>query len=142
MPQGIQIGKVAKETGLSIDTIRFYEKVGLLKRPPRTEGGYRLFGPDTIHELQFIAKAQALGFSLHEIRELLTLKATNLHACSEVHDLLQHKLIVVRQKINELLRLEEGLKHALRQCNRKLRHKHTSHAEHCPVLEEIKKEMA
>lgn len=140
MPQGFQIGTVAKETGFSIDTIRFYEKVGLLKSPPRTEGGYRLFGPEDIHELQFIAKAQELGFSLNEIRELLTLRATDIHACSEVRNLLQHKLLVVRRKINELLRLEEGLKQALRKCNRELRQNQASHQGHCPVLAEIKQE--
>ena len=65
-----KIGQVAQETGLSIDTIRFYEKQGLLKRSPRTEGGFRLFGISDIETLKFVRGAQELGFSLNEIREL------------------------------------------------------------------------
>src|SRR5712671_109548 len=68
-----RIGQVAQETGISIDTIRFYEKQGLLKRSPRTEGGFRLFGLSDIETLRFVRKAQELGFSLNEIRELLIL---------------------------------------------------------------------
>src|SRR5882672_11408628 len=70
-----KIGQVAQETGLSIDTIRFYEKQGLLKRSARTEGGFRLFGSHDIQSLKFVRKAQELGFSLGEIRELLILQA-------------------------------------------------------------------
>ena len=66
-----KIGQIAQETGLSIDTIRFYEKQGLLKRSPRTEGGFRLFALSDIETLKFVRKAQELGFSLNEIRELL-----------------------------------------------------------------------
>lgn len=62
---------VAQETGLSIDTIRFYEKQGLLQRSPRTEGGFRLFAISAFEALKFVRKAQELGFSLNEIRELL-----------------------------------------------------------------------
>ncbi len=70
-----RIGQVAQETGISIDTIRFYEKQGLLKRSPRTEGGFRLFGLSDIETLKFVRKAQELGFSLNEIRELLILRS-------------------------------------------------------------------
>src|SRR5262249_52240716 len=120
MSEGMPIGKVAKATGLDIDTIRFYERIGLLKESPRSPSGYRLFSAEAIRDLQFIVKAQELGFSLREIRELLALRDTSLHACFEVRTLLQHKLLVVRKKMDELLRLEEGLKQALRQCNRTL----------------------
>jgi len=65
-----KIGQVANETGLSIDTIRFYEKQGLLKRSPRTEGGFRLFGPDDIETLMFVRKAQESWFSLNQVRAL------------------------------------------------------------------------
>jgi len=76
-----KIGDVARQTGLSIDTIRFYEKQGLSKRPVRTEGGFRVFGSEEIQGLKFVRKAQALGFSQDEIRELLILKADHLPAC-------------------------------------------------------------
>src|SRR5207248_2435188 len=68
-----KIGQVAQETGLTIDTIRFYEKQGLLKHSVRTEGGFRLFGSSEIETLKFVRKGQELGFSLGEIRELLIL---------------------------------------------------------------------
>ena len=74
MPQGLQIGTLALQTGLTVDAIRFYEKSGLLKRPARTEGGFRLFRQEDALDLRFIQEAQELGFSLQEIRELLILR--------------------------------------------------------------------
>jgi DNA-binding transcriptional MerR regulator len=71
---GIQIGRVSKQTGLSVDAIRFYEKQRLLERPPRTDGGLRLFNGRDIQRIHFIRRAQQLGFSLLEIRELLILQ--------------------------------------------------------------------
>jgi DNA-binding transcriptional MerR regulator len=132
-----KIGQVAHETGLSIDAIRFYEKQGLLKRPARSEGGFRLFGSDEIQRLRFVGKAQQLGFSLSEIRELLILRGDHVTACSHVKELLHQKLAAVEQKINELKTLEHSLKLALRKCNRGLKTAPPSHEECCPVIEEI-----
>jgi DNA-binding transcriptional MerR regulator len=132
-----KIGQVANETGLSIDTIRFYEKQGLLKRSPRTEGGFRLFDAGDIETLKFVRKAQELGFSLNQIRELLILRADHMPACSHVKELLSQKLTAVQQKIAELRRLEMGLKRALRRCKRELKTAAPGHENCCPVLEEI-----
>jgi DNA-binding transcriptional MerR regulator len=132
-----RIGQVAHETGLSIDTIRFYEKQGLLRRSPRSEGGFRLFGSDEIETLKFVRKAQELGFSLSEIRELLILRAEKLPACSHVKELLDRKLTAVKQKIMELQKLEHSLKLALRKCKRGLKTTSPEHEECCPVLDEI-----
>src|ERR1700736_3734125 len=132
-----KIGQVARETGLSIDTIRFYEKQGLLKRSPRTEGGFRLFGVGDIETLKFVRKAQELGFSLNEIRELLILRADHVPACSHVKELLDQKLTAVEQKIAELQSLERSLKRALQKCKRELKTTASGHEECCPVLEEI-----
>jgi DNA-binding transcriptional MerR regulator len=139
--EAAKIGRVAKETGLSIDTIRFYEKEGLLKRSPRTECGFRVFGPGEIQALKFIHKAQALGFSLSEIRELLILRSEHVPACSHVKELLQRKLAHVEKKIEELRTLEHSLKVALRRCNRSLETSGASDEECCPVLEEINRAM-
>src|SRR6266851_9487839 len=119
--QAAKIGQVAQETGLSIDTIRFYEKHGLLRRSARTEGGFRLFGRDDIQTLKFVRKAQELGFSLSEIRELLILRADHVPACSHVKVLLDQKLTAVEQKIGELQTLEQSLRLALRKCKRGLK---------------------
>jgi len=135
--QPARIGQVAQETGLSIDTIRFYEKQGLLKRSPRSEGGFRLFGISDIETLKFVRKAQELGFSLNEIRELLILRADHVPACSHVKELLEQKLTAVEQKITELQGLERSLKHALRKCKQELKTATPGHDGCCPVLEEI-----
>jgi DNA-binding transcriptional MerR regulator len=132
-----KIGQVAHETGLSIDTIRFYEKQGLLKRSPRTEGGFRLFGTGDIETLKFVRKAQELGFSLNEIRELLILRSDHVPACSHVKELLDQKLVGVEQKIRELQDLERSLKRALQKCKRELKTAAAGHEECCPVIDEI-----
>src|SRR6516162_11056738 len=132
-----KIGQVANVTGLSIDTIRFYEKQGLLKRSPRTLGGFSLFGAGDIETLKFVRKAQEWGFSLNQIRELLILRADHVPACSHVKELLDQKLTAVEQKITELRSLEMSLKRALRKCKRELKTAAPDHANYCPVLEEI-----
>ena len=132
-----KIGQVANATGLSIDTIRFYEKQGLLKRSPRTEGGFRLFGAGDIETLKFVRKAQELGFSLIQIRELLILRADHVPACLHVKELLDQKLAAVEQKITELHSMELSLKRALRKCKRELKTAASGHENGCPVLEEI-----
>lgn len=133
---GIQIGRVSEQTGLGVDAIRFYEKQRLLDRPPRTEGGFRLFNTQDIQRIQFIRRAQQLGFSLPEIRELLVLRRES-ETCSHVRDLLQAKVTTIQNKIQELGILEKQLTKRLRQCQRKLRATGDSHKGCCPVLEEI-----
>jgi DNA-binding transcriptional MerR regulator len=96
-----------------------------------------LFGADDIETLKFIRKAQELGFSLNEIRELLILRADHLQACSPVKELLEQKLTAVGQKITELQSLERNLKRALRKCKRELKTATAGNAECCPVLDEI-----
>ena len=135
MPQAVQIGKVALETGLSVDTIRFYEKDGLLRSPERSEGGFRLYTPRDIAQLQFIRRAQELGFSLAEIRELLLIQDERTEPCAHVRDLIQNRLQAIRGKIDDLKRLERHMKDALHKCDATIRDgaAHTR----CPVLEEI-----
>ena len=142
MSQGIQIGKVAERTGLSIDTIRFYQKIGLVKHPARSEGGFRLFTDADMKDLAFIKKAQELGFSLTEIKQLSFLNQEHDHACSQVRDLLSSKLRDVREKAAQLLRLEAELNKALRKCNRDLRTpQRSTHRECCPVLKALEEDV-
>jgi DNA-binding transcriptional MerR regulator len=137
MPQGLQIGTLAQQTGLTVDAIRFYEKSGLLKRPARTEGGFRLFKREDAADLRFIQKAQELGFSLREIRELLILQREDVEACSHVDDLLDQKLAAVRRKIVDLDKLKGNLEGASRKCKQALRKAGAAHTGSCPVLEEL-----
>ena len=134
---GFQIGKVSAQTGLSVDAIRFYEKQRLLDRPPRSEGGFRLFNALDIERIQFIQRAQRLGFSLPEIRELLVLRRGDGEACSHVRDLLRAKVAAIRHKITDLEVLEEQLTKSLRKCDRQVKVSGDSHKGCCPVIEDI-----
>jgi len=137
MPQGLQIGTLALQTGLTVDAIRFYEKSGLLKRPVRTEGGFRLFRQEDALDLRFIQKAQELGFSLKEVRELLSLQREDVEVCTHVDDLLDQKLAAVRGKISELEKLRRSLERASRKCKQELKGAGVGHKGCCPVLEEL-----
>ena len=132
----LQIGQVARRTGLSVDAIRFYEKSGLLPQPRRTNGGYRLYNQQEITDLEFIQKAQGLGFSLNEIRELFSIQHHPPEVCRHVRDLIARKLTVVRSKRSELRTMERALAGALRQCNKALRER-PQHDDSCPVLKQI-----
>jgi DNA-binding transcriptional MerR regulator len=121
---------------LTVDAIRFYEKEGLLNRPTRTRGGYRLYEQTQIADLEFIQRAQQLGFSLNEIRELFSIQRRPEETCVHVRDVIEQKLGLVRGKIAELNRLEMDLSTALRQCRKALRSS-ISHPDACPVLAEI-----
>ena len=101
---GLRIGDVATRTGLSAPTIRYYESVALLARSPRSDAGYRSYTEAAVEELRFIRKAQALGFSLHEIVEILKLSRAGKTPCSHVLDLAQRHLAAVDERIRQLLR--------------------------------------
>ena len=101
MMVAVHIGKAASVAGVSVDTIRFYQKIGLIKSAGRSAGGYRLFDGEDIHDLTFVRHAQELGFSLTEVKELLALRQKH-HVCSEVQSMLKRKLGDVREKINSL----------------------------------------
>jgi DNA-binding transcriptional MerR regulator len=134
--QRFQIGQVAQRTGLTVDAIRFYEKVGLLPRAARSTGGYRLYQDRDVADLQFIQRAQQLGFSLNEIREMVSVQRHPQEACAHVRDLIAQKLAVVRSKIEELRTLETGLAAALQQCRKALRQP-ANIQDCCPVLHNI-----
>jgi MerR family copper efflux transcriptional regulator len=136
MAEAVHIGQAAKLAGISVDAIRFYQKLGLLINSPRTPGGYRLFSREQIRDLTFVRHAQELGFSLAEIKELLSLRQRE-HICPEVHSLLERKLTDVRSKITSLTHLEEELNGALRDCKRELRHKGVKHEECCPLINKL-----
>ncbi len=128
----MQIGIVAKKIGLSVDAIRFYERNGLLPRPPRTEGGFRRYGENDVETLAFVRRVQGLGFKLSEIRGLLRLRGNRLQPCAPVQRRLQEKLADVERKLRDLHKLKHELKLALRSCNKELRKRDA----HCPIFRE------
>ncbi|MGQ0733358.1 MAG: heavy metal-responsive transcriptional regulator [Acidobacteriota bacterium] len=103
------IGDVARHAGVAVTTIRYYETIGLLPAPVRTSGGYRKYDDTTLQELQFIRKAQALGFSLDEIGEILTLSRSGETPCARVLDLAQRHLAAVQERIGQLTRFRDQL---------------------------------
>lgn len=137
MAEAVHIGKAATAAGVTVDTIRFYQRLGLIKSAGRSLGGYRLFDGEQIRDLAFVRHAQELGFSLTEIKELLALRQKH-HACSEVQSMLRRKVQDVQEKINSLSRLEAELTDALRNCNRELRLKREiKHVDCCPLLTKL-----
>ena len=104
------IGSVARQARVSVRAIRFYEREGLLEPPARTEKGYRLYSEEAVRQLQFIKKAQLLGFSLKEIQEILALRWQKKVACSHVEQALYKKLDAIQEKVRELKALEVSLK--------------------------------
>ena len=130
----MQIGHIAKQTGLSVDAIRFYERNKLLAAPARSEGGFRLYSSDDLAALQFIRGLQMLGFSLKEIREFVALRTNDLRACSEVQMLLGRKLKDIHAKRVALVKVEDDLKAALTKCNSQLRRERGKKNRSCPVL--------
>jgi DNA-binding transcriptional MerR regulator len=133
----LQIGDVANETGLTVDTIRFYERERLLKAATRSSGGFRLFSRADLADLTFIRNAQELGFSLHEIRELVELKNTRNPDCAHVERMLEEKVASVRAKVTALRKLERELNHAMIRCQANLRTVANGNAKDCPALNDI-----
>ena len=129
----MQIGRVAQSTGLSVDTIRFYEKQSLIPLAQRTDAGYRVYDENTVDRLQLISRAQSLGFSLQEIRELLLIEDGQPDGCSHVRDLIVDKVKQVKEKIAGLRRIEKGLAKAQEQCSTAKR----SCSAQCPILQEL-----
>ncbi|WP_457575417.1 MerR family transcriptional regulator [Desulfomarina sp.] len=111
------IGKIAKQAGLGVETIRFYERVGLLEEPPRTKAGYRQYPPETVDKLRFIQKSKRLGFSLQEIGELFSLRLNQNATCGDVKTKAEEKIRSIEKKIYDLTRMKEALTQLTLQCN-------------------------
>lgn len=103
------IGKAARAAGVSVETIRFYERRGLISQPAKPQDGYRLYPAETVQRIRFIRKAQEIGFSLREIAELLSLRARPEGDCADVRDQAAEKIAEVNRKIRELKRVRSAL---------------------------------
>lgn len=116
--EGFWIGELAERAGVSADTIRYYEKIGLMPEPRRSESGYRLYGASDIERLEFIGQAQALDLSLEEIGGILELVDEGRAPCTHVRERLRDHLDQVRVRIRELRGLERRLRSALGRAER------------------------
>lgn len=112
----LSIGKVAKQAGVSVETIRFYERKGLLQEPVRKESGYRQYTEQDIKKLVFIQHAKNLGFSLNEIRELLSIQTDTNASSREIKSIAEHKLQDIEEKIRMLQKIRRTLKPLVEKC--------------------------
>ena len=126
----MQIGKLSTSCECPVETIRYYEKIGLLPQPVRLANGYRSYDETHRKWLQFILRSRALGFSQDEVRRLADVAHQHRPACDEVHDLLQDHVIDVRRRVRELRRMEKALVRLRDKC-----HDGTLHD--CQVIDEL-----
>ena len=105
----LTIGQVARRAGVGVETVRFYERQGLLEEPPRRASGYRQYPEQVVARLHFIKRAQRLGFSLKEISELLLLRVDSHTSCEEVRQRTEAKIAEVERKMRELQRMRQAL---------------------------------
>jgi len=112
----LPIGELSKRTGCNIETIRYYERIGVLRRPARTEGGFRRYNLNDLRRLAFIRRARDLGFTLDEVRALLRLADRRERSCAAVRDLAADHLNDVRAKIADLKKMERILHGMVLQC--------------------------
>ena len=109
----LKIGEVAKASGMGIETLRFYEKSGLLDRPSRTDSGYRMYDSEVLSRLDFIKRAQVLGFSLDEIKRIIADKRAGQSPCVEVREIVRHRLGELDERMREMKRYRKELASAL-----------------------------
>lgn len=113
----LQIGELARRTGCNIDTIRYYEKIGVLGSPVRTEGGFRTYSTDDVQRLSFIRRARELGFPLEEVRAMLRLSDERAQPCVEVQQIAVGHLADVRCKIADLRAMAAALEILIEKCD-------------------------
>jgi MerR family mercuric resistance operon transcriptional regulator len=126
----LPIGELSRRTRCNIETIRFYEKIAVLPRPARTEGGHRIYGAFHQRRLTFIRRARELGFTLDEVRALLRLAAARDVPCTEVKDLAATHLAEVKTKIADLRAMQKALTTLIAQCN-------AGDQPNCPLIETL-----
>jgi MerR family mercuric resistance operon transcriptional regulator len=128
--QHFAIGALSAKTGVNIETIRYYERIGLMPAPPRTEGRQRIYDAEHLRRLTFIRRSRELGFSLDQIRALLGLAGKHELTCAEVKGLAEQHIADVQLKIKDLKRLERILSDLAARC-------HGRRVPDCPILDAL-----
>jgi len=134
--QALTIGEVAKAAEIGIETVRFYEREGLIAEPPRRQSGYRQYPPETVRRLRFIRRAKELGFTLKEIGELLDLRVDPTRSCADVRALAKAKMADVEVKMFDLARIQAALTDLVRVCRGK------GPTSVCPILDALDEQEA
>jgi|SRR5882672_9743970 len=125
----MKIGQLAEQTGVHVESIRFYQRLGLVPQPPRARGSVRRYGEEALDRLRFIKRAQALGFSLSEVKLLLGLSAGE--HCAETREVAQEKAKLVERKIADLRAMQGALQKLIRACDAGGR------GRGCPIIETL-----
>ena len=132
MSESLSIGQLAKHTGVSAKTIRYYEDTGLLPPAARADNGYRVYGERTVHLLRFVKRARDLGFSIDEVTSLLALWADEERASADVKELATRHLEDIERKISELKNLRKTMRGLIDSC-------HGDARADCPILDDLAK---
>ena len=127
----VTIGQLAREAGINLETVRYYERRGLLPKPPRTSSGYRLFPMDAAQRLRFIKRAKDLGFSLAEIQELLALRVSRRTSSAEVRKRAEAKIGDIEGKIRSLESMRNSLRKLTNACEG------CGPISECPIIESL-----
>lgn len=134
MGKTYRIGEVAGKAGITVDTLRYYEKLGVLPRAQRTTGGPRQYGDDVLRQVRFVQEARALGLTLNDIQQLVGGQGrVGRDRCQKVRDLLSVRLKDVDAKLAQLRSLRQTLQSHLEACEDALAHAHRA----CPVISEL-----
>jgi MerR family mercuric resistance operon transcriptional regulator len=131
MKMNLTIGQLASSAEVNVETIRYYERRGLIERPDKPASGYRKYSDEVLHRLLFIRRAQTLGFKLDEIENLLFLSVGH---CTEIQSIAEHKLDQVTNKIKDLQKLENVLRDLVWQCGERV------DKTHCPIVDALLEE--
>ena len=129
--ESLTIGRLARAVGVNLETVRYYERRGLLRKPPRSESGYRLSPADAKRRLRFIRRAQELGFSLCEIRELLSLRVAPTAKSADVRRRAQAKITHIEAKIRSLQSMKKAMRELTQTCSG------CGPVRDCPILESL-----
>ena len=132
----LRIGDLASRIGVQPETIRYYERRGLLPRPQRGPSGYRIYTPQDLERVEFIKNVQEIGFSLDEIRQVMELKFGGASPCQHFRELLQRKVEEADRQIANLCAYRREMAESLSGCEKSLKY-HTAPKDRCPVLERI-----
>ena len=114
--QGLSRGELARRTGVNLETIRYFERIGMIAAPPRTEGGHRIYSEHHVRMLGFVRRARDLGFAPEEVRGILDLGGPGKAGCNEVREIAEHHLERVRAKMADLVQLERLLASTIDHC--------------------------
>jgi DNA-binding transcriptional MerR regulator len=133
----LRVGSIAKKAGVGVQTLHYYERIGLLPKPIRSEANYRLYSPGALRRVRFIKKAQALGFTLAEIKQILDLKSHGRAPCRKVTELGEKHLQEIDARLSQLRAYRRAVNQSLTSWREKTAHRRNCAGEFCDLIERL-----